>query len=160
MHDREFPLPEYRHMPGRNARPSDGLLESIATQVTPLVMNGNATDNKPWCYAVRLINEGYYWEAHEVLEALWNHALPNSRERSLIQCMIQLSNARLKALLGQPKAAVKLKKLTMDCYKRAFGLHTALLMGIRSDKLAMAIDQCDRVAQMQQLHVVGSQEDC
>jgi len=147
MKENIFTLPVYRHLPGQNARPGDGLLESIVSQVSTQSLNGEASNNRPWCYAIRLINEGYNWEAHEVLEALWNCALPNSRERWLIQCLIQLSNARLKMELSQPKAAKRLKQLTLDCYGRAYALHTKPLMGIQPTALLAAIEVCDSVVE-------------
>jgi len=159
MKKTEFPLPAYRHLPGQNARPNDGLLESIASKATPLLLTSNAANNKAWCYAVHLVNEAYYWEAHEVLEAFWNCAKPNSRERALIQCLIQLSNARLKMVLGQPKAAKRLKQLTTDCYKRAFGFHTEPLMGIKPSELTAAIELCDSVTDLPRFTVLEKQHD-
>jgi hypothetical protein len=34
---------------------------------------------------------------------------PNSRERALCRALIQLANARLKARMGQPRAAARLR---------------------------------------------------
>jgi len=149
----EFPLPAYRHLPGQNARPTDALLESIASQASSLDASGDVSQNAPWCYAIRLYNEAYFWEAHEVLEALWNCARPNSRERYLLQCLIQLSNARLKLELGQTKAAKRLKQHASDCFDRAFSQHAKPLLGIRPTELAMAIDLCDSQMHIQRLTI-------
>jgi len=150
----EFPLPAYRHLPGQNERPSDGVLESIASQVSALPTACSEVNYSVWVYSVRLINEHYFWEAHEVLEAIWNCATPNSRERSLVQCLIQLSNARLKVTLGQPRAAKRLKQLSSDCFERAYGSLTEPIMGISHNELAAAITLCDSENTIPKLTVV------
>jgi len=143
MESDKYPMPAYRHLPGQNERPNDGMLESIASKVLTAATIDEAVNQGIWAYSIRLINERYYWEAHEVLEALWNCATPNSRERSLFQCLIQLSNARLKAVLGQTKATLRLKQLTTECFLRAYGHCTEPLMGIKPEELAAAIEACD-----------------
>ena len=94
-----LPLPSDKHLPGMNARPTDDLLERIAADKSASVLEQASRHNVPWGYGIRLFNDGYFWEAHEVFEAVWQLAPPNSRERYLVQCVIQISNARLKLAL-------------------------------------------------------------
>ena len=86
----ETPLPDYKHLPGKNARPDDGLLESIAHSASAVTDDASYRSNVAWLYGIRLFNNGFYWEAHEVLEAVWNNAAPNSREKHLVLSLIHI----------------------------------------------------------------------
>jgi len=89
-----IPLPISKHLPGKNKRPDDGLLESVAEKASTVTEDASYRSNTAWLYGIRLFNNGYYWEAHEVLEAVWNNATPNSREKHLVQGVIQIANAQ------------------------------------------------------------------
>jgi len=128
-HD-SLPLPSYRHLPGQNPRPDADFLDTIIEQASALTTDKTASTNVAWLYGLRLIDEGYYWEAHEVLEAVWNNAAPNSRERHLVQAVIQIANARLKTSLQQSKAANRLTILARESIERAFGQKPATVMGL------------------------------
>ena len=135
-------LPEEKHLPGVNARPNDGFLHAIAQQAHEQTSDDRATANVPWLYGIRLINEGFYWEAHEVLEAVWMKALPNSRERFLVQCLIHISNARLKLALKQEHAATRLQGLAVYAAERALSGYQGHLMGLDSSKVMSAAVGC------------------
>ena len=70
-------------------------------------------------YALRLIDSGYYWEAHEVLEPVWLHAAENSRERHLAQAIIHCTNAMLKTCMGRDQAANRLWEMAERTCHRA-----------------------------------------
>jgi len=73
------------------------MLESIAQSANAVTNDASYQSNTGWLYGIHLFNHGFYWEAHEVLEAVWNNAAPNSREKHLVQGVIQIANAQLKA---------------------------------------------------------------
>ena len=124
-------LPPYRHIPGSNQRPDTAFLESVAQQAPAITGDSGAASNIAWLYGVRLFNEGFYWESHEVLESVWMSAPPNSRERHLLQSVIQLANARLKHLMGRQQAQVRLQQLALESARRAFPVRMSeRLMGI------------------------------
>ena len=125
-----LPLPTYKHQPGVNPRPTDGFLESIAEQAPANISSDNASSNEVWLYGLRLIEEGYYWEAHEILEPVWFNAKPNSRERFFIQGIIQFANATLKAEMRKPKAALRLCALCDELLTNASSQADDNLMGI------------------------------
>ena len=127
-------LPDYRHLPGSNPRPDCSYLESVADQATAPTQDNTARSNIAWHYGIRLFNAGYYWESHEVLEAVWLNALPNTRERYLLQAVIHLANARLKMKMSRQSAVLRLLKLAVECTDRAFPTPDPL-MGIGSDQL-------------------------
>jgi hypothetical protein len=59
-------------------------------------------------YGARLYVEGFFWEAHEVWEAVWKAAPPNGVERLMLRGLIQLANAALKLKMDRAKAALRL----------------------------------------------------
>ncbi|MCP1335865.1 DUF309 domain-containing protein [Futiania mangrovi] len=65
-------------------------------------------ENAAYRYGWALFDAGLHWEAHEVWEAVWMRAEPNSRERSLLAGLIQVANARLKARMGSARAHERL----------------------------------------------------
>lgn len=97
-----LPLPVHKHIPGANARHPEDAFDWIRDQAAAEA--GNAA----WLYGLHLLREGFYWEAHEVLEPVWMAAAPNSAEKAMAQAVIQLANAALKLDMGKPKAAARL----------------------------------------------------
>ncbi len=55
-----------------------------------------------------LLERGYYWEVHEVLEPLWMVEPPNGARREGLQGLIQFANGALKVSMGRPGAAARL----------------------------------------------------
>jgi len=131
-------LPGYRHVPGVNRRPDGGALEAVIALAPAETRGGTAAGNVAWVYGVRLIEGGCFWEAHEVLEAVWRRARPNSRERFLVQALIHLANGALKLGMGRSGAARRLAGLAADCRQRAFPRGAGRWMGIDSAALAAA----------------------
>lgn len=64
-----------------------------------------------WSFGLAFLRDGYFWEAHEVLEAVWLALPPNSAERLLCQGLIQLANAGLKRVMRRDNAAVRLREI-------------------------------------------------
>jgi len=134
-----IPLPERRHVPGVNRRPDEAAFDAVKAQVPAVTVSARAADNPAWRYGVRLFNEGYYWEAHEVLEPVWLNAVPNSRERHLVQALIHLANGRLKEIMGRPRARSRLAQLGRKSIEAAFPHGGGdVLMGLASGDLLQA----------------------
>jgi len=163
-----IPLPGYKHKPGKNARPVDGLLESIAHSASVVTSDASHQSNTAWRYGIRLFNSGFFWETHEVLEAVWNNAPPNSREKHLVQGVIQIANAQLKASLKQPKAAARLQQLATECITRAYppgnntkdksgstddGKHK--LLGLEYRQVHAAATHCDKIEGRTKLQLIS-----
>jgi hypothetical protein len=125
----DLPLPPYRHIPGLNARPEGALFDAVKSDGT-----------QAWFYGIRLFNSGFYWEAHEVLEAVWLNALPNSRERYLVQAVIQLANGLLKEAMGRPNARRRLAGLARKQIVEAFPEGAGQVMGISAAEALAAAD--------------------
>ncbi|WP_441230541.1 DUF309 domain-containing protein [Tardiphaga sp. 215_C5_N2_1] len=59
-------------------------------------------------YGLGLNDAGFFWEAHEILEAVWKVAPQRGRDRILLRACIQVANANLKLSLQRPRAAYRL----------------------------------------------------
>jgi Domain of unknown function (DUF309) len=59
-------------------------------------------------YGITLNDAGYFWESHQVLEAVWAAAPQGGRERPLLRACIQIANANLKLRMQRARAATRL----------------------------------------------------
>lgn len=104
----DIPMPPHVYVPGFSPRHHDDWFEPLKTSVTPDVPV-DELHNTPAFIAGRVYYDaGYFWEAYEVLEAVWLHTKDPSPERDMVLALIQLANARLKVLMRQPRAAWRL----------------------------------------------------
>jgi predicted metal-dependent hydrolase len=109
----EWQLPSEPYLPGRSPRPDEDDDVHRIGRAAPVTDPALWQSNVAWLAGIRLYREGYFWEAHEVWEKVWMKARPNSRERLLVQGLIQLANSALKQRMGQHRAAVRLAKLAL-----------------------------------------------
>lgn len=134
----EPPLPAHRHVPGVNPRPQEDAFAAIRQAAAYPTCDATADINIAWRYGLRLFNAGFDWEAHEVLEAVWLNAAPNSREKALVRGFIHLANGRLKQAMGRPNARRRLAGYAEEALRAAFPCGRGLLMGIDGEKAALA----------------------
>ena len=108
----DIALPAHAHVPTSGSVPDLAPLE-VAKRLTPAVVSASDWEtNVAYLYGHDLMRSGYYWEAHEVWEAVWQTARGNSPERLLLQALIQAANAHLKRKMGRPAAAGRLEIAT------------------------------------------------
>lgn len=139
-----WPLPGHAYVPGRTARHPEGAFDAIRAAALPVTRSAEAAANPAWRHGLRLFAAGYFWECHEVLEQVWMNAPPNSRERALVQAVIQMANAALKARMGQPRAAARLCARAGDLAAAAgAGAGGAVVMGLPPASLRAAIAAID-----------------
>jgi predicted metal-dependent hydrolase len=95
-------------VPGTGSAPDRAPLEAakrlVRTPVDPAAWRSDAA----YRYGARLHAEGFFWEAHEVWEAVWMACAPNAPERRLLRALIQLANAALKLRMDRRNAALRL----------------------------------------------------
>lgn len=101
--------PPHPYVPGKSKRHPQHLFEFLKADVDNLKVE-ELPDTCAWQYAEIFYQEGYFWEAHELLETVWLTCPPNSAEKIYVQGKIQSANAKLKQCMGQHKAAAKLLK--------------------------------------------------
>lgn len=92
-----IPDPPFACVPGRTPRHEEGRFDALKADPETALRAG-----------VAYFERGFFWECHEVLEAVWLQAPDPSPERDMVQAVIQLANARLKLRMDRPKAAARL----------------------------------------------------
>src|SRR5580693_7321800 len=106
----DLPLPGWAYVPGETAdtEPDHQALWQ-AKALVPAQFFGFVPARHPALrYGIALNDAGYFWEAQEVLEAVWAAAPQGGRERILLRACIQIANANLKLRMQKPHAAARL----------------------------------------------------
>jgi predicted metal-dependent hydrolase len=101
-------LPPYTYVPGRAPHPkSDPHGHAYGRAEEPLAEFDPARlDRSPdFRYGVDLFHAGFYWEAHEVWEALWHAVGRAGPTAELLKGLIKLAAAGVKVLEGIPSGA-------------------------------------------------------
>ncbi|QIZ82491.1 DUF309 domain-containing protein [Thalassovita gelatinovora] len=125
--------PAHAYVPGRTPRHGDTLFDPIKATVPADI--AALPDSQAWRVGLDFLTEGYFWEAHELLESVWMVCPPNSAERRLVQAIIQYANAGLKRKMDRPAAATRLLGLAEGLGKDAFGRGGEVILGLRRDDL-------------------------
>src|SRR5712671_7638917 len=105
-----LPLPQWAYVPGETAEAEadhDTLWQAKA--LVPSRFQDFVPARHPALrYAIALNDAGYFWEAQEILEAVWAAAPQGGRERILLRACIQIANANLRLRMKKPHAAARL----------------------------------------------------
>ncbi|HJR52786.1 MAG TPA: DUF309 domain-containing protein [Gemmatimonadota bacterium] len=93
-----------------------------------------------WLWAVDLFNEGYWWESHEALEALWHAAGKTTAPARYVQSLVHLSAACLNRRRGHLAASAR------QAARAVRGLRAArdeggILMGIDIERLIRDVER-------------------
>ncbi len=114
---REREFPPYRYRPGRSPHPTRdprGHSHARAPHDVAEFTVDSGRDHADFRFGVDLYNHGFFWEAHEAFEDLWRESPARSRERSLLQGLIQAAAAQLKDELGDARGARRLLQLASE----------------------------------------------
>ena len=93
-----LPLPRWAYVPGisEHERADFETLARVAALVPPR-FNGYVPARHPALrYGIALNDRGYFWEAQEILEAVWAAAPQGGRERILLRACILIATANLR----------------------------------------------------------------
>lgn len=103
-----FALPRWAHVPGADGSADRDALDPVKAGV-PRAFVGHVPAAYPALrYGLRLNDAGFFWEAHEILEAVWHAAPKGGRDRVALRGCIQVANANLKVRMGRLAAARRL----------------------------------------------------
>jgi predicted metal-dependent hydrolase len=103
-----LPLPRWVYVPGEDAEADHARLAQ-AKALVPARFEGFVPASHPALrYGLQLNDAGYFWECHEILEAVWAAAPQGGRDRILLRACIQIANANLKRKQQRPGAVVRL----------------------------------------------------
>jgi Domain of unknown function (DUF309) len=114
----DFPLPSWKHRPGQRQKSQKDFSDSYHADHSPLgrvkaLVPQNYALEVPvrdpcFLYGLDLHDSGYFWEAHEIWEAVWMASPQNGCDRIALRALIQITNGCLKHMLGQAKARNRL----------------------------------------------------
>jgi hypothetical protein len=103
----ELPLPQWAYVPGETHE-ADADYETLAQVklLVPAAFRGYVPARHPALrYAILLNDRGYFWEAREILEAVWAAAPQGGRERILLRACILIANGNLRLHMAKPGSA-------------------------------------------------------
>ncbi|MCM2264102.1 MAG: DUF309 domain-containing protein [Desulfuromonadales bacterium] len=129
-----LPHPHPRTDPGGHSFNAD---EDYLPHFTP----DDWPDCEPYLYGIDLFNHGYWWEAHDALEAVWLAAgARETRCGIFVQGLIQLAVAQLKRVIDSPGGA---QSLTVAACEKLAGAEEFYL-GIEVAPLMAEAQRCLR----------------
>ncbi|MFW2541956.1 DUF309 domain-containing protein [Primorskyibacter sp. 2E107] len=127
--------PPHAYVPGQTRRHPEDLFDPLKQIAQPL-------ERSPaFVHGLRMLREGYFWEAHECLEPVWMAAPANSGEKLMVQGVIQLANARLKAVMGKSNAEARLRAEARRLMSEAFARAGAPVLGLTEKDTAQMLQE-------------------
>ena len=122
--DRTFP--PYRFIPGKAPHPTrdpDGhSYNKPLEKLEPFEVDQWQSCDE-YLYGIDLFNYGYWWEAHEALEAVWVAAGRKTETGLFIQGLIQIAVAHLKRFQGFNDVARRMATEGLDKMKYIEGVY-------------------------------------
>lgn len=129
-----FALPSYRFVPGSTPHPTTDPRGHSYDRPPPFPVapvDGHRWRDSPgYLYGCDLYNRGFWWEAHEAWEAIWQLAGRESPERAALQGLIQMANCHLKLYMGLAKVVPRLQAKYGAHFDRAVGLVEMPFLGL------------------------------
>ena len=118
-------FPPYRYIPGKAPHPVRDP-EGHSWNQQPVKLEnftpGLWQQCEMYLYGIDLFNHGYWWEAHEALEAVWVAAGRNTKTGLFIQGLIQIAVAHLKRFQGFEDVAQRMGRDGLDKMKTINGI--------------------------------------
>lgn len=124
------------HLPGLTPRPPEAAFAPLKAALAGADDADELAASGAFGAAQRLFMRRYYWEAHEMFEAVWMRLPPASAERVLLRGLIQLANAGLKARMGRERAAARILALADAALAEAAARAPAGAMGLAPGAIA------------------------
>ena len=99
--------PRWVYRPG-SGQPDRETLERVKALVQSRYETCVPADDPALVYGLALNDTGFFWECHEILEAVWRAAPQGGCDRILLRACIQTTNGNLKIAMEKPRAAARL----------------------------------------------------
>lgn len=133
-------LPSHAYIPGQTKRHAEEAFVTLKQSVRPGSSVTELARSDAFLAGLYFYEVGYYWETHEVLEAVWIGLTDFPAERRFVQGLIQLANGYLKLGMGFPKAAKRLLKMTQVL---VLASESEMVMGLEVANVSIEIDRLD-----------------
>jgi predicted metal-dependent hydrolase len=101
-------MPRWAYNPGTDRPPDREPLERVKDLVPLRFDCFISADDAAFQYGLMLHDAGFFWEAHEIWEAVWKAGPMNGRDRLALRALIQVANAGLKRRRERVRAAARL----------------------------------------------------
>ena len=123
---KERTLPAYRFVPGLYPHPirdpkGHSALRAARAQIHPLWTPEEWPALEAYLHGIDLFNRFYFWESHEVWEALWKSHPPQDDPALFIQGLINLAASFLKLHMGSRSSTEKLWRASEERLTRFQG---------------------------------------
>ncbi|UYV36721.1 DUF309 domain-containing protein [Rhodobacteraceae bacterium D3-12] len=122
--------PPYAYVPGQTPRHAEAAFDSICETARGSDGIAALERSEAWRTGWDWLRTGYYWEAHELFEAVWMALPQNSRERQMVQGLIQVANGQLKRKMGREKAVSKIIKRAEEHLRACSASGQDVLLGV------------------------------
>ena len=139
------PFPPYRYLPFQPGIPHPrndpaGHSYGAEEEYLPPFAAADWSTCRPYLYGVDLFNHGYWWEAHEAWEAVWQAAGTRSEAGLFLQGLIQVAGAQLKRHMGETRGA----QLLTESGVARLGAIRGTFLGIEVAPFVTVIERCLR----------------
>src|ERR1700746_3811573 len=104
----QLPLPQWAYVPGGEHDADHDTLWKAKVLVPPAFRGYVPARHPALRYGLALNDRGYFWEAQEILEAVWAAAPQGGRERILLRACILIASANLRLRMEKPGSAGRL----------------------------------------------------
>ncbi|QXT38221.1 DUF309 domain-containing protein [Gymnodinialimonas ceratoperidinii] len=132
--------PTHAYVPGKTPRHPEGCFDAIRDTAQPGMDARALAETDAFQTGLAYLEQGYFWEAHEVLEPVWMILPEECDARLFVQALIQLANARLKHRMERPKAALRLCAIVRGLLEETSG---GVIMGIETADIVAQIDSLE-----------------
>ena len=126
--------PSYAYLPGQTARHPEDLFDDIKSACNG-VKYYDFLNTLTFRCAYGFLQDGFYWESHEVFEILWLTCPNGSAEKTLIQALIQIANMHLKRRMGRENAVMRLKGMAESLWSDAFRGQNGVIYGFQKSDI-------------------------
>ena len=92
--------PSHAYVPGQTPRHPEGAFDAVRDTAQPGMSVEALAASEAFVTGLAYLDQGYFWEAHELLEPVWMACPQNSAEQVFVRGVIQRANARLKERMG------------------------------------------------------------
>ena len=135
------PFPSYRFVPGRSPHPvrdpGGHSYNKPPLQLSPFAAADWRSCDE-YLYGIDLFNHGYWWEAHEALEAVWVAAGRQTETGLFVQGLILIAVAHLKMHQGFTAVGRRMAEDGLDKMKHI----QVVYLGIDVSLLRNAVKSC------------------